>query len=80
MMLPIENFFRAASLWPERVAVEIVHPESCQQISYVTLADMTRALAAGLQAIDPTPQSRVAICAYNNFEHLRAFSILYLHP
>jgi acyl-CoA synthetase (AMP-forming)/AMP-acid ligase II len=70
--LPIDNFFRAAALWPERIAVEIAHANGCQQISYAALADMTRAMAAGLQAIDPQPQSRVGICAYNNFEHLLA--------
>jgi len=70
MMLPIDHFFRAAALWPDRIAVEIAHQDKCQQIRYDVLADMTRALAASLQAIDPTPQSRVAICAYNNVEHL----------
>ena len=73
MMLPIDNFFRAAALWPDRIAVEIADADRCQQISYAALADMTRAMAAGLQAIDPQPQSRVGICAYNNFEHLLAW-------
>ena len=73
MMLPIDNFFRAAALWPDRIAVEIADADKCQQISYAALADMTRAMAAGLQAIDPQPQSRVGICAYNNFEHLLAW-------
>ena len=70
MMAPIDNFFRAAALWPDRVAVEIGHVDRIEQISYAKLADMVRAVAAGLQSIDPHPQSRVGICAYNHFEHL----------
>ncbi len=70
MMTPIENFFRAAALWPDRAAVEIAHIDRIEQISYAALADMVRAVAAGLQSIDPDPQSRVGICAYNHFEHL----------
>ena len=72
-MLPINNFFRAATLWPDLNAVEIADTDRCQQTSYAALAEMTRAMAAGLQAIDPQPQSRVGICAYNNFEHLLAW-------
>ena len=41
--------------------------------SAMPLADMTRAMAAGLQSIDPQPQSRFGIRAYNNFEHLLAW-------
>ncbi|MGB1758216.1 MAG: class I adenylate-forming enzyme family protein, partial [Candidatus Puniceispirillaceae bacterium] len=70
MMAPIDNFFRAAALWPDRAAVEIDHVDRIEQISYAELADMVRAVAAGLQSIDPHPQSRVGICAYNHFEHL----------
>ena len=73
MMLPIDNFFRAAALWPDRIAVEIADADGCQQISYAALADMTRAMATGLQAINLQPQSRVGICAFNNFEHLLAW-------
>jgi acyl-CoA synthetase (AMP-forming)/AMP-acid ligase II len=72
-MLPIDNFFRAAALWPDRVAFEIAYADGCQQISYAAQAHMTRAMAAGLQAINPQPQSRVGICANNNFEHLLAW-------
>jgi long-subunit acyl-CoA synthetase (AMP-forming) len=67
MMLPIDNFFQVAALWSDLIAVEIADADRCQQISYAALADMTRAMAAGLQAIDPQPQSRVGVCAYNNF-------------
>ncbi len=70
MMAPVDNFFRAAALWPDRVAVEIAHADRIEQISYATLAEMVRAVATGLQSIDPHPQSRVGICAYNHFEHL----------
>ncbi|MDC0476338.1 hypothetical protein OAN83_00910 [Alphaproteobacteria bacterium] len=34
IMLPIDNFFRAAALWPERIAVEIADADRCQQTSY----------------------------------------------
>ena len=57
MMLPIDNFFRAAALWPDRVAVEIAHVDRIEEIKYAKLADMARAVAAGLQSIDPQPQS-----------------------
>jgi fatty-acyl-CoA synthase len=69
-MFPIDNFFRAASLWPHRAAVEIDGPDGRRAISYKALATMARAVGAGMQAIDPTPQSRVGICGYNSFEHL----------
>ena len=52
MMLPIDNFFWTAALWPDRVAFEIADADRCQQISYAALADMTRSMAAGLQAIE----------------------------
>ena len=69
-MLPIDNFFRAAALWPDRAAVEIAHVNRVEQISYAELANMVRAVAAGLQSIDSHPQSCVGICAHNHFEHL----------
>ncbi len=42
-------------------------------MTYGELATRVNALAAALQAIDPEPQSRVGICAYNTFEHLLAW-------
>ena len=35
------------------------------------------ALAVALQAIDPAPQSRVGICAYNNVQHLLGWLATY---
>ncbi len=68
-MLPIEHFFRAAARFPDRIAVE----DGESQITYADLARRTNALAAALQSIDPAPQTRVGICAYNTFEHLLAW-------
>ena len=77
IMLPVDNFFRSARRWPERIAVEILENERVQKITYADLAEAVNALAAGLQAIDPEPQSRVGICAYNNYEHLLALLAAY---
>ncbi len=65
-MLPIEHFFRAAERWPERLAVK----HGPREITYGELARQVDALAAAMQSIDPTPQSRVGICAHNTVEHL----------
>lgn len=65
-MLPIEHFFRAAARWPARIAVK----DGPCEITYGELARQVEALAAAFQSIDPTPQSRVGICAYNTLEHL----------
>lgn len=67
-MFPIDFFWRAAEHWPERIAIDA--PECT--IRYDTLAAQVAALAAGLVALDPTPQSRVAICAHNSTEHITA--------
>jgi fatty-acyl-CoA synthase len=67
-MFPIDFFWRAAARWPERTAIDT--PEG--QTSYATLAAEVAALAAALQALDATPQSRVGICAQNSREHLLA--------
>ena len=67
-MFPIDFFFRAAQRYPDRIALE--SPTS--SVSYASLARQVRALAAGLQAIDPAPQSRVGICAGNSANHILA--------
>jgi acyl-CoA synthetase (AMP-forming)/AMP-acid ligase II len=64
-MYPIDFFFRAAKLYPERVALQ----SAALTLNYKTLATTVNALATALQYIDPTPQSRVAICAANSVEH-----------
>lgn len=67
-MYPIDFFFRAAQLQPQRVALD--GPQG--QLQYGELASRVRALSAAMQAIDPEPQSRVAICATNSAEHILA--------
>lgn len=67
-MYPIDFFWRAAERWPERIAIDA--PEGTTR--YDTLAARVAALAAALVAIDPTPQSRVGICAKNSAEHIAA--------
>ncbi|WP_312540371.1 class I adenylate-forming enzyme family protein [Achromobacter mucicolens] len=67
-MYPIDFFFRAAELHPDRVALD--GPDG--QVTYARLAADTRALAAALQDLDPAPQTRVAICAGNSARHILA--------
>ncbi|MDP9900928.1 class I adenylate-forming enzyme family protein [Variovorax ginsengisoli] len=67
-MYPIDFFWRAAERWPDRTAIDA--PEGC--VSFAVLAEQVKALAAGLLAMDPTPQSRVGICAKNSAEHIVA--------
>lgn len=67
-MYPIDFFFRAAQQYPERIALD--GPEGA--VTYARLAADTRALAAALQALDPEPQTRVAICAGNSARHILA--------
>ncbi len=42
-------------------------------MSYADLAARAGALAAGLQALEPEPQSRVGICCFNHVEHVVAW-------
>jgi fatty-acyl-CoA synthase len=67
-MFPIDFFWRAAERWPERIAIDA--PEG--RLRYDALAAWVSALAAALVAMDPAPQSRVAICAGNSTEHIAA--------
>ncbi|MGB4010048.1 MAG: class I adenylate-forming enzyme family protein, partial [Zwartia sp.] len=64
-MYPIDFFFRSAKLYPERIALQ---SRSCT-LTYQALAEKVNALATALQAIDPHPQTRVAICAANTVDH-----------
>ncbi len=65
-MKPINMFYAAGSLTPDAVAID--GPDGT--LSYGELRARVDALAAGLQGIDPAPQSRVGICGYNSLEHL----------
>lgn len=67
-MFPIDFFWRAAQRWPDRIAIDT----PAGPIHYATLASRVKALAAGLSALDPTLQSRVAICAGNSADHITA--------
>ena len=67
-MFPIDFFWRAAERWPDRIAIDA--PEGA--IRYDALAERVAALAAGLTALDPAPQSRVGICAGNSADHIAA--------
>jgi acyl-CoA synthetase (AMP-forming)/AMP-acid ligase II len=67
-MQPIDLIYRAAAHRPDAVAVEA--PGTT--LSYRELMARANALATALQGIDPHPQSRVGICAYNTVEHLIA--------
>lgn len=67
-MFPIDFFWRAAQRWPDRIAIDA--PEGA--IRYDALAARVAALAAGFNALDPAPQSRVGICAGNSADHIAA--------
>ncbi len=67
-MFPIDFFWRAATRWPDRIAIDA--PEGA--IRYDELAARVAALAAALVARDPAPQSRVGICAHNSADHIAA--------
>src|SRR3546814_5430643 len=67
-MYPIDFFWRAWQRWPQRTAIDTPNAK----ITYAQLASQVWAAAAGLRALDPTPQSRVGICATNSAEHIVA--------
>jgi acyl-CoA synthetase (AMP-forming)/AMP-acid ligase II len=67
-MQPIDLIYRAAAYGPDAVAVEAPGVA----LTYGELMTRVNALARALQAVDPEPQSRVGICAYNTVEHLTA--------
>ena len=60
-MFPIDFFYRAAQLHPSRIAIE----SPTERITYAQLAQAVNALAVALQVKDPTPGSRVGLCAAN---------------
>ncbi|MFA5521167.1 MAG: AMP-binding protein [Castellaniella sp.] len=67
-MTPIDFFERAARAWPGRPA--LLGPQG--DMSYAELAQAVDALACHLQACDPEPGSRVALCAGNRVEYVVA--------
>ncbi len=68
-MLPIDHFHRQARLTPDAIAAECGEAT----ISYAALRARVTALAAGLQALDGEPGSRVGVCCLNHIDHLVAF-------
>src|SRR5436305_15232582 len=68
-MYPIDLFHRQAARTPERVALEFRD----ERLTYADLAARVGALAAGPQALDPEPQSRVGLCCFNHVEHVVAW-------
>ncbi|MBO1111725.1 AMP-binding protein [Bordetella petrii] len=67
-MYPIDFFLRAAARFSDRVALDT--PQGAW--TYGRLRSEVQALAAALQALDPAPQSRVAVCAGNTAQHVVA--------
>jgi acyl-CoA synthetase (AMP-forming)/AMP-acid ligase II len=68
-MHPIDFFLRAASRYPNHIALQ--GPGSVS-LTYESLAKQVNTLAYAMQQADPTEQSRVAICAGNTSEHIIA--------
>lgn len=68
-MFPVDNFFRTVQRAPDSIAVI----DGARTLSYADLAQKVNALASAYQAIDPKPQSRVAVFAYNTLSHLIAW-------
>lgn len=67
-MYPIDFFYRAAQAYPDRIAVE----RGAVQVPYSELSRSVSALACALQNYDPTPGSRVGLCATNSVEYVVA--------
>jgi len=65
---PIDFFLRAAARYPDRIALDT--PQGVW--TYRTLRDEALSLAAAMQSLDATAQSRVAICAGNTAQHVVA--------
>jgi acyl-CoA synthetase (AMP-forming)/AMP-acid ligase II len=70
---PIDHLYRGAERAPNAIA--IAGPG--EPVSYGGLIASVEALAAALQSLDPTPASRVGICARNTVEHLLALLATY---
>lgn len=67
-MYPIDFFYRAAQAHPDRIAIE----SDSGQLTYSEVRDAVSALACALQEKDPTPGSRVGLCAGNSSEYVVA--------
>ncbi|MDR3381406.1 class I adenylate-forming enzyme family protein [Cupriavidus basilensis] len=67
-MQPIDHLLRTASATPARIALQAAG----ESLTYGELTQKVLALAAAFQALDPTPGSRVGICAGNSVQHVLA--------
>ncbi|NYT61477.1 AMP-binding protein [Alcaligenaceae bacterium] len=65
-MFPIDFLYRAAQLHADRIAIE----SPTERITYSQLMTAVNALAVALQAQDPTPGSRVGLCAANSSNYI----------
>ena len=72
-MLPIDFLRRGVARDPRATALEA----DGTSVSYVQFATEIDALAAAFQQLDPSPGSRVGICAFNTREHLTALLATY---
>jgi fatty-acyl-CoA synthase len=70
---PIEFLYRGADREGRAVALETAD----STVTYAELVAEVRALAAGFQALDPRPGSRVGTCAWNTREHVTALLATY---
>lgn len=73
MLQPLDFLYRGAALDPAAVALEC----GDERVTYAKLVSEVEALAAAFQSLDPTPGSRVGICAFNTREHLTALLATY---
>lgn len=70
---PIDHLYRRREQSPNAIAVA----GPGDPLTYAELVVAVDALAAALQALDPSPASRVGICARNTVEHLLALLATY---
>lgn len=73
-MRPIDYLYRGLAHGSDSVA--IAGPGA--SVTYGELVTAIESLASGLQSIDPTPGSRIGICARNTVEHLLAMLATYV--
>jgi fatty-acyl-CoA synthase len=73
MTRPIDHLYRRGEHTPHAVAIG--GPGAA--VTYAELVARVDALAVALQELEPTPGSRVGICARNNVEHLVALLATY---
>lgn len=70
---PIEHLYRGLERDPHAVAVA----GPGDPLTYADLVAHVEGIAAAMQQLDPTPRSRVGICARNTVEHLLAMLATY---